>query len=97
MRFGWLLSTQRCRPQTHRFGCALNRTRILFNLQGSHGKAAVWAEVSDKMAPDQFVYLVAQDLRTGRMFTIEDNRALAAAGMTPGQSSAMEALLRGNR
>jgi hypothetical protein len=83
--------------KAHKFSVLLCRTRILFNMQGSHGKAAVWAEVSDKLAPDQFVYLVAQDLRTGRMFTIEDNRALAAAGMTAGQSSAMEHLLRGNR
>lgn len=74
-----------------------NRTRVLFNLQGSHGKAAVWAEVSDKMGPDQFVYLVAQDMRTGRMFTIEDNRALAAAGMSVGSNSAMDQLLRGDR
>src|SRR3546814_9886631 len=46
----------------------------MFNWQGTHGKAVVWAEVSDKFGADQFVYLVAQDMRTGRVFTIEDNR-----------------------
>lgn len=52
-----------------------NRTRVRFNIKGSKGRVMVWAEVSDKMPTEEYVYLIAQDMRTGRILTIEDNRS----------------------
>ena len=51
-----------------------NRTRIRFNLKGPKGRVLVWAEVSDKMPPHEYVYLICQDIRSKRILTIEDNR-----------------------
>jgi hypothetical protein len=61
-----------------------NRTRIRFNVKGSKGQAQVWAEVSDKMASNEFVYVICQDMRTGRVVTIQDNRARLEAEMAAG-------------
>ena len=52
-----------------------NRTRVRFNVKGPRGQFQVWAEVSDKMTNTEFVYLIVQDVRTGRVITIHDNRA----------------------
>jgi hypothetical protein len=61
------------------------RLRIRFFVQGSRGRALVWAEVSNKMADSEYVYLICQDMRTGKVVTIQDNRArLDAEMMTKG-------------
>jgi hypothetical protein len=51
------------------------RTRVRFNLKGPKGRVMVWAEVSDKMPHNEYVYLICQDMRTRRVLTVEDNRA----------------------
>lgn len=51
------------------------RTRVRFNIKGTKGRVMVWAEVSDKMASNEYVYLICQDMRTKRVITVEDNRA----------------------
>jgi import inner membrane translocase subunit TIM21 len=50
------------------------RTRVRFNLEGEHGHAFVFAEVSKDMPSGEFVYLLVQDKRGGRVFTLIDNR-----------------------
>ena len=50
------------------------RTRIRFNIKGSKGHVKVWAEVSDKMGANEWVYLILQNQRTGNVMTIEDER-----------------------
>lgn len=50
------------------------RTRVRFNVKGPKGHCMVWAEVSNKMSDNEYVYLICQDMRTGRVITIEDNR-----------------------
>ena len=54
-----------------------NRTRIRFNVMGRKGRAMVWAEMSDRMGDveGEFAYLIVQDQRTGRIFTVHDNRS----------------------
>jgi len=51
------------------------RTRVRFNIKGPKGRVMVWAEVSDKMPSNEYVYLIVQDMRTKRILTVEDNRA----------------------
>jgi import inner membrane translocase subunit TIM21 len=51
------------------------RTRVRFNVQGSKGKVRVWAEVSEGMQSGDLVYLICQNVRTGRVYTLVDNRA----------------------
>lgn len=51
-----------------------NRLRIRFNIKGPKGQVRVWTEVSDKMGPDQYVYLIYQNVRTGRVTTVVDDR-----------------------
>eukprot|EP00602_Paraphysomonas_sp_CaronLab_P010360 CAMPEP_0185023616 /NCGR_PEP_ID=MMETSP1103-20130426/6267_1 /TAXON_ID=36769 /ORGANISM="Paraphysomonas bandaiensis, Strain Caron Lab Isolate" /LENGTH=243 /DNA_ID=CAMNT_0027556285 /DNA_START=100 /DNA_END=831 /DNA_ORIENTATION=- len=51
-----------------------NRTRIRYTVSGPRGKAVIYAEVSDQMESHEFVYLIARDARSGRVFTVEDNR-----------------------
>lgn len=53
-----------------------NRTRIRFNVKGSKGKVAVWAEVCDSMNKGELVYLICQDTRTGKVHTVVDNRRM---------------------
>lgn len=55
-------------------GDGSTRTRVRFNIKGSKGRVLVWAEVSDKMPSNEYVYLIAQDMRNGKVVTIEDNR-----------------------
>ena len=52
------------------------RTRVRFNVQGSQGKAVVYAEVADSLQAGDLVYLICQDSRTGRVHTIVDNREM---------------------
>jgi hypothetical protein len=77
-----------------------NRTRVRFNIKGPRGHVRVWAEVSDKLARNEWVYLIAQCQRTGRVITIEDNRAridaeASLAGSPSGSRNALAALLGG--
>ena len=55
-------------------GDGSTRTRVRFNIKGNKGRVLVWAEVSDKMPSNEYVYLIAQDMRSGKVVTIEDNR-----------------------
>lgn len=50
------------------------RTRIRFNIKGDKAKVLVWAEISERMAHGEFVYIVCQSAKTGRIFTYADNR-----------------------
>ncbi len=68
------------------------RTRVRFNLQGQHAKAFVFAEVSSSMPSGEFVYLLVQDKRNGRVITVVDNRSkLMAQRMAGGNKAGMEA------
>ncbi|CAM9753467.1 unnamed protein product [Chrysoparadoxa australica] len=58
------------------------RTRVRFHIEGEGGmtKGLVYAEVSSIKSPDyDWVYLMVQDLRTGHVITLHDNRALIAS------------------
>ena len=50
------------------------RMRVRFNIKGAKGRVLVWTEVSDRMPANEYVYLVAQDQRTGKVLTVTDNR-----------------------
>mmetsp|Transcript_40760 Transcript_40760/g.127559 ORF Transcript_40760/g.127559 Transcript_40760/m.127559 type:complete len:139 (-) Transcript_40760:132-548(-) len=50
------------------------RVRIRFNIEGPHGRALVFAEVSNK-GSDKWVYLMVQDVRDGSVVVLADNRA----------------------
>jgi hypothetical protein len=50
------------------------RTRIRFHIKGPKGLVTVWAEISDKMAHNEYVFLICQDRRSRKVITIEDNR-----------------------
>jgi import inner membrane translocase subunit TIM21 len=77
-----------------------SRTRVRYNLEGRHGAAFVFAEVSSAMPSGEFVYVLVQDKATGRVQTLIDNRAaLTAARLSGGNAeaaSAMSQLLRGS-
>ena len=76
------------------------RTRVRYNLEGRHGSAFVFAEVSSAMPSGEFVYVLVQDKATGRVQTLVDNRAaLTAARLSGGNAeaaNAMSQLLRGS-
>ncbi|CAM9710075.1 unnamed protein product [Hapterophycus canaliculatus] len=57
------------------------RTRVRFNVEGPHGHGMAYAEASGrgKMASGEWVYLCVQDLQTGHVITLHDNRALLMA------------------
>ena len=55
------------------------RTRVRYNLEGPHGAAFVFAEVSSAMKSGEFVYILVQDKQTGRVITVVDNRAAMTA------------------
>ncbi len=55
------------------------RVRVRFNLEGPKGQAFVFAEVSSDMPSGEFVYLLVQDKRNGRVITVIDNRSMLAA------------------
>mmetsp|Transcript_25528 Transcript_25528/g.31442 ORF Transcript_25528/g.31442 Transcript_25528/m.31442 type:complete len:179 (-) Transcript_25528:264-800(-) len=78
-----------------------NRTRVRFNLEGSRGNAFVFAEVSSDMPSGEFVYLLVQDKKNGRVFNVIDNRSmLMAKKMASGSKEGEEAfanLLGGGR
>ena len=72
------------------------RLRVRFNIKGPYSEGFVFAEISNKM--DDFVYLMVQDKRTGRVVTIEDNRlALQASSgaRSDAERSALQGLLGG--
>ncbi len=77
------------------------RVRVRFNLEGPKGNAFVFAEVSSDMSSGEFVYLLVQDKRNGRVITVIDNRSmLAAKRMASGSKEGEEAfanLLSGGR
>ena len=50
------------------------RMRVRFMLEGPRGKVKVWAEVSEKMLLNEYVYIICQDMQTGRVITIVDDR-----------------------
>jgi hypothetical protein len=51
------------------------------NIKGGRGQVRVWAEVREGMKSDEFVYLICQDMRTGRVLTIVDRRDELEAGI----------------
>mmetsp|Transcript_15357 Transcript_15357/g.21891 ORF Transcript_15357/g.21891 Transcript_15357/m.21891 type:complete len:308 (+) Transcript_15357:118-1041(+) len=77
------------------------RTRVRFNLEGQFGQAFVFAEVSSEMPSGEFVYLLVQDKRNGKVITVVDNRAaLTAKRMAGGSKEGNEVfqnLLSGGR
>lgn len=57
----------------------------------------VWAEARDAGFMDsELVYLIAQDMRTGKVYTIEDNRDEIALNstLTGSEKSALEAFAK---
>jgi hypothetical protein len=75
-----------------------SRLRIRFNIKGSKGQYMVWAEVSDSMASNEYVYVIVQDLRTGRVKTFVDNRDQLEAHLlsNPNDSFLSNILMRKN-
>ena len=55
------------------------RLRIRFNVEGAYGKAACFAEVTSKQEKGEWVYLIVQDVATGAIITIHDNRGIMDA------------------
>eukprot|EP01041_Mallomonas_annulata_P010703 gene10703-22344_t len=68
------------------------RTRVRFHIQGTKGKMAVYAEVSNRMAHNEYVYLICQDSHNGRVITIHDNRARLAMESTMTTSEGKDAM-----
>ena len=78
------------------------RMRIRFNIKGSKGRVTVWAEVSDKIAAHEYIYIICQDSRGGRVFTIVDIRnktdvAPMDAGLSAEGNNALSTLLTGRK
>lgn len=78
----------------------VKRTRVRYNIEGRHGNAFVFAEVSADQPSGEFVYILVQDKANGRTQTIVDNRAAMTAKRLAGgneeASSVMSQLLTGN-
>ena len=76
------------------------RTRVRFNLEGQFNSAFCFAEVSNDMPSGEYVYILVQDKRTGRVITVVDNRASLTAKKLAGGNSetanAMQQLLGGS-
>lgn len=76
-----------------------NRTRVRFNMKGQFDSAICFAEVSSEMPSGEFVYVLVQDKRSGRVITVIDNRAALTAKRLAGGSqdtaNAMQQLLGG--
>jgi import inner membrane translocase subunit TIM21 len=69
------------------------RTRVRYNLEGRHGHAFCFAEVSNQMPAGEFVYILVQDKSNGRVHTVVDNRAaLTAARLSAGSKEAQSAM-----
>lgn len=60
------------------------RTRARFHVKGPRGHVIVWAEVSDNLEKPDLVYLICQDKRSGRVITIQDNRAILESRASAG-------------
>lgn len=75
------------------------RTRVRFNMEGQFASAFCFAEVSSAMPSGEFVYILVQDKQTGRVITVQDNRAALTAQRLAGgnkeTSDAMKQLLGG--
>ena len=62
------------------------RLRIKFTIEGpGNAKGNVWAEISDKMRSDEWVYLVVRDRRTGELDILIDNRLQMLGSRCPNQ------------
>lgn len=76
------------------------RTRVRFNMEGQFDSAICFAEVSNEMSSGEFVYVLVQDKRSGRVITVIDNRSVLATKRLTGGSqettNAMQQLLGGN-
>eukprot|EP00752_Nemacystus_decipiens_P008901 g7946.t1 len=70
------------------------RTRVRFNVEGPHGHGMAYAEVSNKMESGEWVYLCVQDLQTGHVITLHDNRALLMAQAQAGSDEEKNALMK---
>eukprot|EP00531_Pseudo-nitzschia_arenysensis_P008578 CAMPEP_0116135052 /NCGR_PEP_ID=MMETSP0329-20121206/10985_1 /TAXON_ID=697910 /ORGANISM="Pseudo-nitzschia arenysensis, Strain B593" /LENGTH=249 /DNA_ID=CAMNT_0003629827 /DNA_START=121 /DNA_END=870 /DNA_ORIENTATION=- len=74
-----------------------NRTRVRFNMEGQFDSAICFAEVSSDLASGEFVYVLVQDKRSGRVITVMDNRAAITskrlAGGNQETANAMQQLL----
>jgi import inner membrane translocase subunit TIM21 len=73
------------------------RLRIRFNIEGPFGHAFVFAEVTADMPKGQWMYLLVQDMQTGRVMTLEDNRAMYEAmskSASPEERAALQALIQ---
>lgn len=76
------------------------RLTFKFNLKGPFTSAVVFAECSDKMdmRKGEWVYLIVQCKRTGRVITVVDNRtalSVASTGKSQEERDAMAKLLGG--
>jgi len=72
------------------------RVRVRFNIAGPYSQAFVYAEVADNQK--DWVYLMVQDRRSGKVVVLVDNRAAFAAGSnlrSDSERSALADLLRG--
>jgi import inner membrane translocase subunit TIM21 len=76
------------------------RTRVRFNMEGQFASAFCFAEVSNEMSSGEFVYILVQDKKSGRVITVVDNIAALTAKRLSGNSQesadAMKKLLGGN-
>ena len=76
------------------------RTRVRFNMEGQFASAFCFAEVSNEMSSGEFVYILVQDKKSGRVITVVDNRAALTAKRMSGNNQesaeAMKKLLGGN-
>jgi len=63
------------------------RVRVRFNLEGEHGNAFVFAEVSNNMSSGEFVYLMVQDRRNGQVVNLIDNRSALMARRMAGDDA----------
>jgi len=81
-------------------GDSSKRTRVKFNMEGQFDNAICFAEVSSDMSSGEFVYVLVQDKRSGRVITVIDNRAALTAKKLAGgnqdTANAMTQLLGGN-
>ena len=66
------------------------RVRVRFNIEGPYAEGIVFAEVSNKTK--EFVYVMVQDKRTGRVINIQDNRLALQAGSSLRSDSERDAL-----
>eukprot|EP00560_Eucampia_antarctica_P000365 CAMPEP_0197842506 /NCGR_PEP_ID=MMETSP1437-20131217/46777_1 /TAXON_ID=49252 ORGANISM="Eucampia antarctica, Strain CCMP1452" /NCGR_SAMPLE_ID=MMETSP1437 /ASSEMBLY_ACC=CAM_ASM_001096 /LENGTH=137 /DNA_ID=CAMNT_0043452389 /DNA_START=564 /DNA_END=977 /DNA_ORIENTATION=+ len=70
-----------------------DRVRVRFNVEGPHGNAFVFAEVSSSMSSGEFVYVLVQDKRNGRVMTVVDNRSALMAKKMAGANAEGQAVL----